>query len=72
MLYKTLQEGIIMKNKITTQRPDNSDTGNKNQSDPQPPQALGNKQYRDHKSFDRSHGRVNRSPIGTNHEPGTF
>ncbi len=30
------------------------------------------KLYRDHKFSDHSHGRVNKSPIGINHEPGTF
>ncbi|HWZ15578.1 MAG TPA: hypothetical protein VNW95_10100 [Mucilaginibacter sp.] len=30
------------------------------------------KLYRDHKFSDHSHGRVNKSPIGINHEPGTL
>lgn len=29
------------------------------------------KVFRDHKTFDHSHGRVNK-PIGINHEPGLF
>lgn len=28
--------------------------------------------YRDHKFSDHSHGRVNKAPIGINHEPGIF
>ncbi|GAC1313575.1 MAG: hypothetical protein NVSMB24_36970 [Mucilaginibacter sp.] len=61
-----------MKKKITSPQSDNGDTDIKTQFGPQLPQSLTNKQYRDHKSFDRSHGRVNRSPFGINHEPGTF
>ncbi|MDB5125524.1 MAG: hypothetical protein JWP94_3653 [Mucilaginibacter sp.] len=30
------------------------------------------KLYRDHKFCDHSHGRVNKNPIGINHEPGIF
>ncbi len=30
------------------------------------------KSYLPHKAFDHSHGRVNKTPFGINHEPGCF
>ncbi len=35
-------------------------------------QITNQKMYRDHKGFDRTHGRVNKQCIGINHDPGTF
>ena len=30
------------------------------------------KLYKDYKLFDHAHGRINKHPIGMNHEPGIF
>jgi hypothetical protein len=61
-----------MKKKITIQELGNNETDGRTQIGSPLPQYLVNKRYRDHKSFDRSHGRVNQLSIGINHEPGTF
>jgi hypothetical protein len=36
----------------------------------QAPQNSSKKVYLHHKAFDHSHGRVNKTPFGINHEPG--
>ncbi|ASU36376.1 hypothetical protein [Mucilaginibacter xinganensis] len=35
-------------------------------------QNSSQKTYLQHKAFDHSHGRVNKTPFGINHEPGCF
>jgi hypothetical protein len=57
-----------MKKLNTSNQPDKTEIKAEMQIHPVSIQKV----LRDHKTFDHSHGRVNKYPIGINHEPGCF
>jgi hypothetical protein len=57
-----------MKKVIKTNQPEKVEMN----AEMQASQNSFKKAYLPHKPFDHSHGRVNKTPFGINHEPGCF